>query len=481
MSTPRSFLALALTSLVAVGTVVPASVAGARGDKAGNGSAAIEPPDSYYPDLGNGGYDVEHYDLDITTDDDDISTIEGVATITAQAKQKLARFNLDLTGLRVEGVTVDGKKATFTRVDRELRIKPAKPIAADAPFEVVVNYSGKPSSGEIESVGLVNGWLDLGSEVVTLGEPDGSNRWFPANDHPRDKATYTFHLTVPKGTTAVANGELASKSEELDTTTFVWEETAPMASYLAQLGIGDFTIDDQPRVGSVEIRNVIATPLVDEAADSAVAQTREMLEYFTSVFGPFPFDVYGVLVADSQLGFGFEGQTLTLSGSDVLGSSTGSSSLLAHEMVHQWFGDAVSVDSWQDIWLNEGFATYGEWLWRDHALGIPMDRSVDAARDTVGDGSGRPVDDPSLEDMFAEDVYERGALTLDALRSEVGDATFSEILHAYLTEFSGKTASTDDFIRVAETVSKKDLGDFFDDWLGDGPLPPEPGSSSTTS
>jgi aminopeptidase N len=204
-----------------------------------------------------------------------------------------------------------------------------------------------------------------------------------------------------------------------------------------------------------------------------------MLEYFTSLFGEFPFDVYGVLVTNAELGFGFEGQTLTLSGSDVLGPSTGSSSLLAHEMVHQWFGDWVTPDDWRDIWLNEGFATYGEWLWSDHSLGIPLARNVEGARDAIGDGSDHRIDDPTLEAMFDGDVYERGALTLHALRTEVGETTFFEILHAYLDEFGGKTASTDDFIRVAENVSKQDLDTFFEDWLGDGPLPPAPEPSST--
>lgn len=317
---------------------------------------------------------------------------------------------------------------------------------------------------------LTNGWITADGYTFTLGEPDAASRWYPANDHPRDKAAFTFRLEVPNGIVAVANGRLTSKTTTGRSTTWVWDETAPMAAYLAQVGIGDFVLDEHPGPNGVTLRNAIARSLADEIAGSVAAETTDMLTYLESLFGPYPFDVYGVLVPDALLGYAFESQTLTLIGRALVSDPTRGSIVLAHELTHQWFGGWVSPSNWRDVWLNEGFATYGEWLWADHALGIPLTVSMEQARRLVRDGSGR-TDDPGVDEMFNANTYQRGALTLGALRMAVGDDTFFRILRTYLDRFGGRTASTKDFIDVAEEVSGRTLRGFFEDWLGDGPLP----------
>ena len=478
MPVPRPLVALALLAVLGSGVAAPAAAAPWHGGSTNPGS--IDPPDPYFPALGNAGYDVDHYDLALRTDPAK-PRIEGTATITARATDRLTRFNLDLTGLRVRNVRVDGRPAQFTRQTSELRIRPAQPVARDADFRVVVRYGGKPKVGRIRSIGLVNGWLDLGGTSVTLGEPDAASRWFPANDHLRDKATYTFRVTVPKGLVAVANGRLTDKTVSATNTTWVWDEPAPMASYLTELGVGDFTLEEQPGPDGVQLRDAIARPLIGDAKNSPVAQTGEMLTYLSSLFGKYPFATYGVLVPDADLGFGFEAQTLTLIGRDALLDQRQGSIELAHELTHQWFGNWVTPANWSDIWLNEGFATYGEWLWADHALGIPLSASVERARQVVGKGTGTRVDDPGVDGLFDENVYQRGALTLHALRAEVGDETFFRILHRYIDRFGGKTASTSDFIDVASEVAGRNLDSLFDSWLGDGPLPPEPSGTAAVA
>jgi aminopeptidase N len=189
-----------------------------------------------------------------------------------------------------------------------------------------------------------------------------------------------------------------------------------------------------------------------------------------------------VLVPGGGLaGLAFEAQTFSLFAPDVFGDARRASTVLVHEMAHQWFGDWVSPASWKETWLNEGFATYAEWLWSDAVLGRPLARQVDTAYSLVTDNPSRAAADPGRDAMFSRAVYDRGALTLHALRLTVGDDTFKQILRTYLDRFGGKTASTDDFVRVASEVSGRDLTKFFADWLGPGVPPPLPSSAQSVS
>ncbi len=463
---------LLLTIAAVTGATVSDPTPGLATEAPSASPATADPPDPYFPDLGNGGYDVEHYDLGLRFDPP--SAVTGDARITATANERLQRFNLDLAGLDVHSVTVDGAPARFRRTGNELVVHPEEPVPSGESFAVRVKYSGDPSPSSIPGLAAPNGWLPTDGGVVTLNEPDGASHVFPANDHPTDKASYTFRLDVPSTLTALANGMLTSRSEHGDRTTWVWEQDAPMASYLTQLAIGDLTIEDRPAVDGVTIRNAYG-PDVHTNAAKAAERTPEMLDYFSKWFGKFPFATYGVLAPDhGPSGLAFEAQTFSLFGPDLFRDPELAGIVLAHELAHQWFGDWVSPASWDETWLNEGFATYAEWLWSDHALGIPLATSVEDALTHAEGNPGAAAADPGKDAMFDHAVYERGALALHALRLKVGDERFAEFIHRYLGQYGGKVATTDDLVEIASDVAGRDLGDFFEQWLGPGTVPDLP-------
>jgi aminopeptidase N len=433
--------------------------------------------DAYFPDLGNGGYDVVHYDLAISVPDPHQNQISGSATITAKASQALSRFDLDLSGLTVGSVTVDGNAATnVARDGRELVVTPAKPIDNDATFTTVVAYSGGPEPRSTPAIPIAVGWIATGDGSFVVSEPEGASTWFPVNDHPSDKATYTFHLEVPDGTTAVANGDLVSRAPNPSgTVTWTYDEKQPMASYLAEVAIGDYQVTNAAGPDGIAIRNVFQSSVAADVAP-AFANTPDMISYFESLFGPFPFDIYGGLVVNERLGDALETQTLSIFGFDVL-SDNDPAVVVSHELAHQWFGDTVSLETWKDIWLNEGFATYAEWLWTEHAGGAPMAQTARMTLDQLRQSTKPmpPPGDPGVDGLFGPSVYLRGALTLQALRLTVGDNAFFEILRTYASKYKDANATTADFIAVATQVSgRNDLQPLFDAWLYQAPLPDLP-------
>ena len=436
---------------------------------------AADVGDAYFPGLGNGGYDVGSYDLALDVDPTGGGSIAGTATIEATAAQALASFNLDLVGLEVTSVTVDGATAVVGRDGRELRVQPATPIASGDAFEVVVGYAGTPApipSG-VELLPEV-GWFDLPGDSggYVLSQPSGAATWFPVNDHPADKATYTFHITVPEGMEAAAHGVLEGSTTANGRTTWTWRMDDPMASYLAIAVIGQLTFAEPVDVGGVLVRNVFADSVAADVGSTFDRQPA-MLEFFAEQFGPYPFDAYGAAVVDVSLFVALETQTLSLFGRDLLGAGE---LVIAHELAHQWFGNAVSPRTWQDIWLNEGFATYAQWLWFEHrGVAEVAEQAREAHAHLADTGAGDlPPGDPGAEDLFHPSVYERGALTLHALRATVGDEPFFEILRRWVAERSGGAATTADFVATAESVSGAELDPLFQEWLYAPSLPALP-------
>lgn len=470
--------AVLLVGAVSAAADIPASAA----ERGRQHPESAQPPDPYFPDLGNRGDDVQHYDIGLAYDPAS-KKLTGDTTITANATERLRRFNLDLAGLDVSSIDVDDAPARFRRNGDELIVRPRRPIAPAAPFTVRVRYSGRPEPGEIPGIHAPNGWISTDDGALTLNEPDGARRWFPANDHPTDKATFTFRLDVPRPLAAIANGDLQSRTDHGARTTFVWDQTAPMATYLTQLVIGDITVQDAPPVEGVVIRHAFGKDIRGDA-EPAAAATPDMLTFLSSWFGPFPFSTYGVLAPDGGMsGLAFEAQTFSVFSPDVFSTPGGASPVLAHEMAHQWFGDWVSPASWKETWLNEGFATYAEWLWSDRALGHPLQQSAQNAVELANAEPDAAAKDPGRSEMFGSAVYQRGALTLHALRLTVGDDAFVRILRTYLDRFGGKTASTADFVGVASEVAGHDLTSFLGTWLGPGAVPPLPhgGAAGSTA
>lgn len=428
--------------------------------------------DPYYPTLGNTGYDVLHYDLDLRVDIAGIDQLIATATIDLTVTEDLVGFSLDLQDeFKVDQVTIDGELATFELANDKLRISSATELTAGTDYVVTVDYSGIPMTIDSTTrIGLI-GWYDTPDVSVSVGEPFGARTWYPVNDHPVDKATYTFHLDTDEALTGVANGTLESEEIVDGRRLTTWEMAHPMASYLATVSVGTYTLVQSDPGAGVEVFDAVPTRLTDVFVGD-FELTDEMLVTFTELFGPYPFDEYGVLIADTELGFALETQGRSLFSSAFVDGDGSIERIVAHELAHQWFGNNVSPATWQDIWLNEGFASYAEDLWiefgRDGDVDELEQRLVARAQSALSPAPG----DPGAAGLFDASVYRRGGLTLHALRLETGDEVFFEILREWNVRFGGGVASTADFLALSEELSGLELDSFFISWLGSGALPP---------
>lgn len=430
-----------------------------------NGSDGLG--DSFYPQMGNGGYDVQHYTIDLDFNPEE-NFLSGTTTIEAIAEQGLASFNLDFFGMDIEQITVNAVEATFSRDGSELTLTPPTSLSTDEAFTVVVAYSGVPEVVNDLGVPFIGlGWQewDLGY-FAAVSEPSGSMNWFPANNHPLDKATFTFDMTVPQPYVVVANGILTENYEnpENQQVTSVWEMTDPMASYLAIVAVGEF-YEIRDDSGDVLIRNYFSVGTSQSTIDD-YAVTNEMMVYLTDLVGEYPFDAYGVVTVP---GFpaALETQTLSIFGINAPGEGT-----IMHELLHQWFGDSVTVADWSDIWLHEGFAVYFSALWSEERDGREV--YEDIVSDWYASASRNDFIAPAsieIDNLFGGTVYIRGALVLHALRIEVGDDVFFEILRTFYANHAYDVATTEDFISVAESVSGQDLDNLFEGWLFSDILP----------
>lgn len=434
--------------------------------------------DTYYPDLGNGGYDAQSYTVAITWEPA-VGILTGTTTMVALATQDLSTFYIDFGELDIVDISVNKKPARATRTsaaDINLLIEPTTPIPDGGTFELVMTYSGVPATIRSVALPIEAGWTttpDGTSYVVT--EPDGAYSWFPVNDHPLDKALFRFEITVPEGVTAVANGVNTEMITDIGSNTWVWEGTQPMAPYLATVVIGNVTIvndDAGSALSGIPIRNVLPPDLAANPP-AALALQGEMLNYFADLLGPYPFATYGIA---SVAGFpaALENQTLSIFGEEIVRSAY-FETVLVHEIVHQWIGNSVSLADWSDIWLNEGFATYAEWLWEEDQRGPQArDALIAEAYATVESLPPLAPGAPPPDNLFAFAVYNRGGLTLHALRQEVGDEVFFDILRTYSDRFANANVRTTDFIDLAQEISGVDLGPLFDAWLYQPELPALP-------
>lgn len=431
--------------------------------------------DSLYPEFGNGGYDALHYTLDLRVDPE-TGSLDGVTTMLAMATQDLSSFNLDLIGFTVESVQVDGVDAEFSRDGQELTITPATPIASGSEFTSAVFYSGIPEQMYSVAIPVPTGWVIHESGSYVLSEPDGAANFYPVNDHPLDKATYTIAVTLPKPYEAAINGDVIEFIDNGDTTTTVGEVQSPMASYLTTINIGDFDLVEEAGTHGVPIRNFYAVELGDEFRQGFARQD-QMMGYFQELFGEYPFSTYGVVLVYAATGSALETQTLSIFGADMVDPNDPEYTELtvAHELAHQWFGNSVSLVDWRDIWLNEAFGTYAEALWTEYTGGVDgLDFWVRDTYQYVLDSAMPAPGNPAADDLFNETVYYRGALALHALRLTLGDEVFFNFVTEWAARYRDGNATTADFIALAAEISGQDLSDFFNGWIYQDALPPIP-------
>jgi aminopeptidase N len=467
-----------LTLVVAVGLVItgPVGVADASGENGAHGSSGLG--DRFFPLAGNGGYDVDHYDLDLSWDPA-TGELSGKAVIEAHALQTLKQFNLDLRGFTVSRVTVDGDRAAVARDGQELTITPAESVEGGDDMRIVVRYSGVPET-VIDPDGALDGWIPTHDGAIALSEPQGSPSWFPANDYPTDKATFSLSMTVPSSLTVLGNGLPGKTRSKGGNTTYTWRERRPMATYLAMVAIGHYDVTTSATSTGIPII-VGVDPQLAAASQPSLDRIGEMLDWEIVQFGRYPFESVGAVAVDApDVGYALETQTRPVF------TSTVDDSTLVHELAHQWFGDSVSLASWPEMWLNEGFATYVEWMWAEHEGGATVQQQADdayASKDaadpfwTVAPG---PDTLPDPTELFGEPVYLRGAMTLQALRTEVGDEVFFPMLRRWAQTNRNGNVSTAEFISFAEAASGRDLTALFDEWLST-PVKPTTSPSGSTA
>lgn len=441
-----------------------------------------EPIDDYLPQNGNRGYRVSRYELDLSYKVSS-NRLTGRAEITAVTTGVRDRFALDLSqSLTVSKVLVNGvKSARYTHQRGKLVITPAQKIPSGGVLAVVVQYAGapKPVRGPWGEVG----WEELTEGSLVASQPNGAASWYPCDDHPSSKASYRISITTDTPYYALANGTLMRKQTKASQTTWVYEQTEPMATYLATIHIGHYRKHrlEAPR-GAVPMQAVLPARL-QVAFDHDFARQPRMMELFIEKFGPYPFEGYTVVITDDELEIPIEAQGISAFGANHCDGHRGSERLVAHELAHQWFGNSLTIRQWRDIWLHEGFACYAEWLWSEDSGGPTTDHLARNAHRAL---SHLPQDillgDPGPARMFDDRVYKRGALTLHALHLHLGSPKFFNLLREWTTRYRHASITTDEFTDLAGHYSSIPLRPLWESWLYSQTLPqlPPPPAPNTT-
>jgi aminopeptidase N len=428
--------------------------------------------------------DIQHIALEIEVDPGK-RTVAGTVTLRCAVIAPGARsVELDAVELTIDQVTIGGKAATFGHDGKKLRIELREPAAAGTELVIAVAYRGSPRRG-LYFIAPDEGYPDKPVQVWTQGQDEDSRYWFPCFDAPNEKATSEVTVTVPAKLFAVSNGVLVTDRVDGGKRTLHWRLDVPHSCYLITLAVGDFatvetTWGDLPVVYYVQRGR-------EADAERTLARTPEMLEVFSRKFGvTYPYPRYAqVFVADFIFG-GMENTSATTLTDTVLLDQRAVldydvDALVAHELAHQWFGDLVTCRDWGEGWLNEGFATYAEYVWREHHEGRDAaDLELEEwAEMYFGEDAGRYrrtiatklFDEPI--DIFDHHLYEKGGRVLHMLRYLLGDDAFWRALAHYLDKHRHGVVESRDLARAVEEATGKNLDWFFSQWVIDGAGHPE--------
>jgi aminopeptidase N len=444
--------------------------------------------DRLFPYLGNPGYDVASYDISFTYGGSHDKPLKAVTTIDAWTTAPLERVNLDFAHSEAESVELDGRRVPFTTVGEDLVLTPDKPLPRGAWMRITVRHTSDPRpSGDHDG-----GWVRTGDGLAMANQADAAHLVFPCNDHPSDKAMFTFRVTVPDGHTAVANGVATGVDRSGGRTTWTYRTQHPMATELAQVSIGRSSVLHRTGPHGLPLRDVVPTAHRAEL-EPWLEKTPDQIRWMESKVGRYPFETYGLLMADATTGFELETQTLSLFEMRLFTEPAYPQwyveSIMVHELAHQWFGNSVSPRRWSDLWLNEGHATWYEALFAEEKAGRTLEARMKAAyaasdrwRATGGPPAAPKEPDPGRKiSIFRPNVYDGAALVLYALRQEIGAKAFDRLERSWVSLHRDGVATTADFVALAEEVSGRELGGFLHGWLYGERTPPMPGHPDWTS
>jgi aminopeptidase N len=501
---------VSLMAIISASVVLPAAGATTAGDEPVAGARSLGDP--LLPQLGNGGYDVEHYRIRLDYDPVGNRFDRATTTIVAVASQKLSEFSLDFQAdLVVDRVTVDRRDAGF-RFEAAMPPLSADPAVTQPmklvvtphrsarprpgrEFTVVVRYHGTPR--EITDPDTsIEGWIracfplqppQTCDGAFVVNEPMGAQSWFPSNNYPTDKARFDTIITVPSSKVALGVGELVRRRDNRDgTATWHWREDDPTATYLTTATVGDFIYREEstveaPTGRTLPVYNAIdstATTAQQDAIRAVLARSPAQLDFLSELYGPYPFDSTGA-VADRAAGVGYALEVQTkphyaggfTSGNPSIGIGT-----QLHELAHQWVGNSVTLATWADIWFNEGWANWTTWYWQflENGGEDPADIFDELYAETPdADWAIAPaVLDGDPANMFAFfPTYQRGAMTVQGYREIVGDDVFFPFVRTVQQQFLHGNISTAEFVDLALDSSGLEgeqltlLADYFEQWL----------------
>jgi aminopeptidase N len=423
--------------------------------------------------------DVRHYRLQLQLIPDESGTagvIRGAVTISGETTGTVSEVKIDARqNLNIDSVILDGAPSVFRRNKKQVVVSFPGAVPAARPFTIVIQYQGPGTVGDLGG-GLLFTRHGPGSipVIATHSEPFAAPRWWPCIDDPADKATAEIEVTVPMGNRAASNGVLDRFQANGDNTvTYFWREDSPLATYLVSVAATNYEILEDIYTG---LDGVTTMPLVfyvypehQELAQAKFAVTRQAMEIFAGLFGEYPFigEKYGM--AEFPFGGAMEHQTITGIGSSLVGSASSHQATIVHELAHHWWGNLVTMKTWNDIWLNEGFATYSEILFFEQFTGVaPGELLARSYDDGVVNGAlGGTVTAENLDDPFDDSgaIYRKGGWVLHMLRHVLGDQMFFDALRQYGARYSFSNASTADFQAICEGVFGASLDWFFKQWI----------------
>ncbi|NUK56359.1 M1 family metallopeptidase [Streptomyces lunaelactis] len=443
--------------------------------------------DALFPHLGNPGYDVLAYDIAFTYGGSNSEPLDAVTKIDARVTQRLDSVNLDFTHGTVRTVEVNGLPAEFATAGEDLVVTPPDAVEEGSRLRITVTHTSDPRGTRDDE-----GWVRTSDGLVMANQADAAHRVFPSNDHPADKAYFTFRITAPSELTAVANGVRMAKAQAGSTTTWAYRTSHPMATELAQVSIGRSAVVRRVGPHGLPVRDVV--PAADRTKlEPWLRKTPGHLEWMEQQVGPYPFETYGVLIADADTGYELETQTLSLFERSIFTSGAYPEwyveSIMVHELAHQWFGNSVSPRTWSDLWLNEGHASWYEAMYAEEKAHQSLElRMRDAYKQSDNwRAAGGPPAAPKPPtagqkiSLFRPVVYDGSSLVLYALRQTIGKEAFGRLERAWVSGYRDGTATTADFAALASRIAGRDLSVFFKAWLYGERTPPMPGHADWRS